>query len=208
MAKEWEQREGETDKAYAGFCSYAEMPPGERSLRKAWVLHVAKRATTQPQSGDRKTTHLPGYWSDWSEAHQWPERARAKDQFEAEQLRLARQKIDRQELLRYQKKQREIYDDLLSLSADVRAKAKTVVEKMKTEDQSPAVATMIVGAALNASRTALAIGAEVVGLEDVVAAVAETATDPDNGDLAIALADEADLLDSAGGEAVNNDTEG
>ena len=62
----WEQQPGESDKAFAHFVRYRDLPPEERSLRAV---------RTGRQTGKRAARIVEG----WSSRHSWVERVRAYD---------------------------------------------------------------------------------------------------------------------------------
>lgn len=76
----WERQDGETDKAYAAFCIYRDLPPNERSLRAAAAKFYGK--------DKEKLRRPPATFEKWSTRWRWVERARAWDE---EQDRLARE---------------------------------------------------------------------------------------------------------------------
>ena len=63
----FERQEGESFRAFAAFVIYRELPPTERSLKRAYSEH------------NGKPSKVPGFWSQWSVKHEWTERAAAYD---------------------------------------------------------------------------------------------------------------------------------
>ena len=89
----WEPMAGETAKAFEAFEYYRRLPPGERSLQRAWedywnrpgnALHRSKKRAGKPY----------GHWTRWMSKWRWQERALAWD---AEQSEIERdQRLDRE----------------------------------------------------------------------------------------------------------------
>ncbi|MFN0166706.1 MAG: hypothetical protein ACKV22_09765 [Bryobacteraceae bacterium] len=65
----WEQRRGESSKAFAAFLAYRDLGK-ERSIDKCFVLQ---------SSGKTAAARAPRHWFAWSQRFEWPERARAWD---------------------------------------------------------------------------------------------------------------------------------
>lgn len=76
----WERQPGESVRAYAAFCAYRDMPPGERSLRALAARLGYEKAA--------KAGRVPSHIQRWSTRWRWVERARAWDD---EQDRRARE---------------------------------------------------------------------------------------------------------------------
>lgn len=66
--KPWDQQDGETAKAFAAFCVYREMPPGERSLEL-----VADKVYNGVSTGNRR------WIQEWSRLNDWVARAKLLD---------------------------------------------------------------------------------------------------------------------------------
>lgn len=84
MAKDeqpWHRLPEESALAYAAFCAYYPLPPGERSIDLAW-RKGAKRG--QKRDGKR----APTGWQTWSSKFDWVKRALAHDEHLAELDRL------------------------------------------------------------------------------------------------------------------------
>lgn len=65
----WTQRENETHKAFAAFCTYRDMPPSERTVSAAYRLHSGGKGAKKP----------PGYFAEWSKRYEWETRAEGYD---------------------------------------------------------------------------------------------------------------------------------
>lgn len=83
MAKQppWQQRQDESPKAYAAFCSYYLLPVNDRSIDVAW-----RRGAKQGQNRGQK--RAPSQWQKWSATFNWVKRAAAHDKHLAELDRL------------------------------------------------------------------------------------------------------------------------
>jgi hypothetical protein len=78
MILPWERQPGDTDRSYAAFCAYRDMGPA-RSLDK-----LGDRWRSRTKGGNTgATTHLEV----WSRDGRWVARARAWDNFKAEEAR-------------------------------------------------------------------------------------------------------------------------
>ena len=63
----WERQPDETARAYEAFCIYRDLPPSERSIKRACqIFH-----------GDAFKASKNAIWSEWSRKHNWVERANA-----------------------------------------------------------------------------------------------------------------------------------
>ena len=80
----WERQPSESDKAYAAFCCYRDLPPAERSL------DLAYQQKQRQNSGKKKRVRHPRWWSEWSTKFNWVERVKA---FDAVQQRKALVKV-------------------------------------------------------------------------------------------------------------------
>jgi hypothetical protein len=77
MTREWEQRSGESEAAFAAFRVFRDAGPGRE------VVAAYRQAKSKPQA-----KQASGTWNAWAIQNSWIERARAYDQFlEAEHLR-------------------------------------------------------------------------------------------------------------------------
>ena len=86
----WEKQPGENVKAYHAFCHYRDLPPAERSIKRAMNDH---RKTCQGKSGDREAS---GRWEHWSRTFGWTDRASIHDAHVDKLLRekLTKDRID------------------------------------------------------------------------------------------------------------------
>lgn len=64
--------DNESDKAYAAFCAYRDMPPDERSIEVAYNARKSNERAT-------KGLATSGRWVKWSTDYSWVERAKAYD---------------------------------------------------------------------------------------------------------------------------------
>jgi len=89
----WEREPGESAKAFAAFECYRRLPPGERSLQRAWEDHSHRPGQMCERRG-KEAGKPPGHWTGWMSRWHWTARALAWD----EQLAgLARdQELDRE----------------------------------------------------------------------------------------------------------------
>lgn len=78
-AELWEKRDGETDKAYAAFCSYRDAPALTRSIRKSCMAMLR----------EDYTEYRLRVWENWSAKHDWIKRTRAWDGEKDRQSRVA-----------------------------------------------------------------------------------------------------------------------
>lgn len=73
MTELWQRQPGETDKAYVGFLCYRDLEPHERTVDKAFDCY-------RQQAGKKPATHrASGYFVEWYQKHNWPERCAAWD---------------------------------------------------------------------------------------------------------------------------------
>lgn len=87
--KQWDSRlesEGESAKAYSGFCVYRDMGRN-RSLDASWLL--ATKGEKRPQKSSKRA---PNYWKKWSATFHWISRAAAYDDYKEKTLREEREK--------------------------------------------------------------------------------------------------------------------
>jgi len=94
MAKQlWEPMDGETAKAFEAFDHYRRLPPGERSLQRAWEDYRQRPGNALQRS--KKSAGRPyGHFTRWMSKWRWRERALAWD---AEQAEIERdQRLDRE----------------------------------------------------------------------------------------------------------------
>lgn len=66
----WERLDGETARAFAGFCTFRDMPATERDYRRAWIKHCGAEQKKEPSS-----------WRVWAAKYNWRERAVEFDAF-------------------------------------------------------------------------------------------------------------------------------
>ena len=94
MAKQlWEPMDGETAKAFEAFDHYRRLPPGERSLQRAWE-NYRQRPGNALQRSTRSAGRPYGHFTRWMSKWRWRERALAWD---AEQAEIDRdQRLDRE----------------------------------------------------------------------------------------------------------------
>lgn len=83
--------ENETDKAYAAFCAYRDLPPHERSIDAAYILLKYPKSTVKRTAAKN--------WYLWSVEFSWVERARSSDVYKDRLFRQARE----QDVIRAQK---------------------------------------------------------------------------------------------------------
>lgn len=70
----WERQPGETAKQFAAFVQYRDLPPNERTVRRAWEIATGRG---RDETGPRR--QIPGYVREWAGQHQWGARAEAWD---------------------------------------------------------------------------------------------------------------------------------
>jgi len=89
----WEPMDGETAKAFEAFDHYRRLPPGERSLQRAWEDYRQRPGNALQRS--KKSAGRPyGHFTRWMSKWRWRERALAWD---AEQAEIERdQRLDRE----------------------------------------------------------------------------------------------------------------
>lgn len=76
----WDRKKGETDKAFAAFCAFRDMPPSERNVADAYRAWKSKP----------KAKQASGYFRQWSIKWNWYERTSA---FDDERDRITRERI-------------------------------------------------------------------------------------------------------------------
>jgi len=69
----WNKQPEETPKAYAAFCIYRDLKPGERSIDTAY------RQTLSDEERQKSAKRAPGCWDRWSAKHKWVARVEAYD---------------------------------------------------------------------------------------------------------------------------------
>lgn len=154
MGNAWDRQPGESAAAYAAFCAYYVLPPGERSIDAAY------RAIKARQKRDGK--RAPGNWAKWSVRFNWVKRALAYDEYRAEQDRIAyeqERRQDKQERIRLLKAYRRRLETALAALdpqaaewRDVTAGLKVVIDELRSEyDDNPTQRVELSGAALNAA---------------------------------------------------------
>lgn len=72
----WFQVKGESDKAYAAFSLYREMPMGQRS-----IFAVAEQLGAKISERNRRLREAPSHFRDWAKKHHWTVRVRALHKF-------------------------------------------------------------------------------------------------------------------------------
>ena len=73
MTNLWERKDDESIKAFAGFCSYRDLPLHRRSIARAYAVYKSlDRAPKGPQ--------VPGFFKGWSASFDWVKRAQAWDE--------------------------------------------------------------------------------------------------------------------------------
>lgn len=77
QAAKWHRLPEESVQAYAAFCQYYVLPPGERSIDAAWSKSAGK-------DQGKRGRNVPRHWYTWSSQHKWVERAAAHDEHLAE----------------------------------------------------------------------------------------------------------------------------
>ena len=75
----WERQQGESAQAYEAFEYYRRLPPGERSLQRAWEDHCNRPGQARERRG-RGTGGPHGHWTRWMSRWRWKERALAWDE--------------------------------------------------------------------------------------------------------------------------------
>jgi len=89
----WERQPGESAQAFGGFECYRRLPPGERSLQRAWEDHCNRPGQARERRG-KGASGPHGHWTRWMSRWRWKERALAWD---GEVAALARdQELDRE----------------------------------------------------------------------------------------------------------------
>ena len=104
----WERLSGETDRAYAAFCSYRNMKPSERSIWKAW----------QSVTKNMRAKKAHGHWYEWSAEHSWIQRTADWDN-----------EVERRALLRLSE---HLIDDKLNLLAAARGALPALKKRLET----------------------------------------------------------------------------
>jgi hypothetical protein len=80
----WDRQPGETDKAFAGFVAYRDLPAQTRSLPAAHAEYVRQRDGKDRREKGEKPGSLPrppGYFCAWSSKNDWEARATAYDAY-------------------------------------------------------------------------------------------------------------------------------
>lgn len=106
----WEQREGETHKAYLAFSAYRNLGPNRSMSRAISEMPESNRG------GKPETTRR--WWETWSSRYDWIERAKAWD---LEQERLRRVALQREAVEMGKRQAQAAYDLELVMLAPVRA---------------------------------------------------------------------------------------
>lgn len=68
---------GESSKAYHAFCHYRDLPAYDRSVRKAWLEHLAECPDVKQVA---RREGFPKGWERWCAKFSWVERARISDE--------------------------------------------------------------------------------------------------------------------------------
>lgn len=162
----WDQREGETDKAYDAFRLFLEMPRAERSVEGAW-----RKWRERAGRGGAKP---PGQWATWAYDHDWKERVREWDR-EQDIKRVA--VLDEARRKRIEKLAKDMEDDATLLWEASRAALSAAVTGIAaaTKQGAPAPslgqAAQLLNAAARANQAATENLAKLAGVEDVLHAL-------------------------------------
>lgn len=73
MSNPWDRQEGESAKAYSGFCHYRDLPLSRRSIALAYTNYKSLPKAIKGQQ-------VPGFYKNWSSAFGWVKRAHAWDE--------------------------------------------------------------------------------------------------------------------------------
>lgn len=87
----WARRPDETDKAFAAFQAYRDLPAKARSQQAAYEAYVEERDGDRRQNGGKPAARSkpPGYFCAWSSKHGWEDRAAAYDAYVDQKAREA-----------------------------------------------------------------------------------------------------------------------
>lgn len=154
----WERQPGETDKSYAAFCTYRDMPMSERSIQAVGRKHKLKNANHHGQ---------------WSIKFNWVQRCRAFDSFIDIQARQKRERDHLQNIEKFSERQRLIAAETIQAAIKIMQKANTRLAKLNAEDIHPAslpsyyrAAASLIEAASNSESMAL-------GVEELLSALSQ-----------------------------------
>lgn len=87
MLQPWDRQSNESDKAYAAFLLYRDLPTETRSIDAAYDARKGRQ-----RKGLRKESRAPGCWLGWSRKYHWVRRVNAWDDHQESIRQQAREK--------------------------------------------------------------------------------------------------------------------
>ena len=170
---QWERRADETDKSFAAFCAYRDLPTQVRSIKRAYESHTGKKcATRQP----------PRNWLEWSRTKSWQDRVRAYDAYLENQNRELREQHHGKKLREHLDQQERLASECVEASikllehankrmkelSDQHAEKSKAAKKGGTQPPTmpmPTDVTQSVKAAVSAGDAASAARSEALGVD-------------------------------------------
>lgn len=167
----WEQRDGETDKAYAAFRVFLEMPRGERGIEAAWRKWWDAQ---ESNAGRKRPKEAPGMWGTWAFENDWKERVREWDR-EQDIKRVAI--LDEARRKRIEALAQKMEEDATLMAEASRAALSAAINGISAATQKDATpptlgqAAQLLNAAARANQAATENLAKLAGVEDVLNAL-------------------------------------
>ncbi len=119
QSRTWDRQDNETDKSYAAFCTYRDMPAHERSIKAISRKYKLKNAN---------------HHSLWSIKYKWVQRCRSFDAYLEIQARQKRERDHLQNIEEFSERQRIISKETLRTAVMIMKKANTRLAKLKTDE--------------------------------------------------------------------------
>lgn len=159
----WDQRPGETDKAFRGFRIYRDLG-ADRSLGAAY--HEYKHGPeTGDGTGSKRGRKPAGYFSDWSTKYDWGERVRAYDAHRDKQVIQA---AASDELDDFRKRVIKLSRASLIGCVNLLNKANEAIEQLDVKDVKPQQIPAMFRASAEAARVAIEAEAAVMGIDRLI----------------------------------------
>lgn len=178
MANLWDQRDGETSRAWAAFCAYRDLPAKDRNIEAAWrSLNGSEPAKT----GQNRPKSAPSTWTEWAFNHDWKARAAA---FDREQDRKQRDLFDRaqqEEARRFQAQLRRDKANFARVARAAMKKGLLALDKADAEQISFKDAVALLNAAARAIKDANEYEMVDLGLDQLMGLLNERDDSTDEG---------------------------
>ena len=158
----WEKLPQEGPKAFEAFCVYRDMKP--RSVLKAY----------RQKTSNKTAARVSGSWNEWTAEFRWSDRVEAYDAYIERIARQKREEVYINDLEDFRKRQRQVAQASLGISANMLQQAHKRLEELKANKENIPLNQLpaLVRAAAHLAEFATNAEAQALGVEEILKSLA------------------------------------